>query len=137
MSWIEWTDQKFRGLDLTQLKVDQAYLNISNHQAQKYFLYSLSEECVKCPFRFIKAIRPQNDTLVKLNTDRGFELRLFGKDHGPYIEPKFVNQDLVWSGKPDLGEFGVYDLIIKNTGATMFDTAKEPVNTLTCKYCEF
>jgi len=132
MSWIEWTDNKFRGLDLTQLKVDQAYLNISNQQSKKYFLYSLSEECVKCPFRFLKAIRPENDTLVKLNTDKGFELRLFGKDHGQYVDPKLINHDLFWSDQPDFGEFGVYDLIIKKAGPTILETAKEPVNTLTC-----
>ncbi|XP_070501262.1 heparan-alpha-glucosaminide N-acetyltransferase [Chironomus tepperi] len=131
MSWIEWTDNKFRGLDLTQLKVDQAYLNISNQQSKKYFLYSLSEQCIKCPFRFLKAIRPENDTLVKLNVDKGFELRLFWKDHGQYVDPKLVNDDLFWSDQPDFGEFGVYDLLIKKTGPAMLETAKEPVNTLT------
>ena len=137
MSWIEWTDNKFRGLDLTQLKVDQAYLNISNQQRdKKYWLYSLSEECVKCPYRFLKLIRPHNDTLLKLKTDRGFELRLFKENHGPYVDPKIVNDDLFWSDKPDFGEFGVYDLIIKSSAlpVPVLQTAKEPVNTILCKF---
>lgn len=133
MSWIELTDSKFRGLDLTQLKVDQAYLNVSNQQSLKYYLYSLSEECVKCPFRMLKTIRPGNDTIVKLNTAKDFELRLFKIDHGPYVDPNIVTGDLLWSGAPTVGEFGVYDLIIKKTGPAVFQVAKEPVNTIPCK----
>lgn len=133
MSWIEWTTvDNFRGLDLTQLKVDQAYLNVSNQQSTKYFLYSLSEDCIKCPFRLIKAIRAENDTIVKVNTAREVEWRLFHKDHGPFVDPKLVNEDLFWSGVPNVGEFGVYDLIIKKTGPAVFETAKEPVMTLPC-----
>lgn len=133
MSWIEWSDSKFRNLDLTQLKVDHAYLNISNQRKERYFLYSLSEECIKCPYRFVKKIGAENDTLLKLNIARSFELRLFKKDHGPYVDPNFVNDDLYWSDEPDMGEFGVYDLIIKKSGPTVFETAKEPVNTISCR----
>ena len=134
MTWFEFTEDKFRNLDLTQLKVDQAYLNISNEQSVKYFLYTLAEDCIKCPYRMVKAIRAGNDTIIKLNTARSIELRLFQKDHGPYVDPSLKNEDLFWSGSPNLGEFGVYDLIIKKTGAAEFVTAKEPVNTISCEH---
>ena len=40
---------EFRGLNLTELKIDQAYVNISVPEEPNY-LYLRSENCYKCPF---------------------------------------------------------------------------------------
>ncbi|KAG5681032.1 hypothetical protein PVAND_010498 [Polypedilum vanderplanki] len=129
MSWLEWTDSSFRGLDLTKLKVDQAYFNISNGMNQHFYLYTLSQECISCPFRKIKKAAALNDTILKLDTTRRIELRLFTKDHGPFVHPNVVVDNVFWSMQEQLGEFGVYDLTIKPSGATAFEIAKEPVST--------
>jgi hypothetical protein len=133
MSWIEWTDSLFRGLDLSELKVDQAYLNISNSNDEHYYLYTLSDECVACPFKRVKRVAEHNETIVKLGTTHGLDIRLFTKDKGPYVHSDVVTKDVFFSMKEHLGEFGVYDLIIKNSGATTFVTAKEPVSTFACE----
>lgn len=135
MSWTEWTDSSFRGLNLKKLKVDQAYFNVSNNFNKPFYLYTLSDECVKCPFRKLKDILPNKDTIIKLDVSRSFELRLFDKkDLGPYVFPNETSDGLRWSMKPDMGEFGVYDLKIMNsTGVMKYDVAKDPVNVQTCK----
>lgn len=133
MSWTEWTDTLFRGLDLKQLKVDQAYLNVSNALNEPLFLYTLSEECVKCPFKFLRKIARQNDTVVKLDVARNLYLRLVDEDYGEYLFPNETGKGLQWSAQPQLGEFGVYDLKIMDSKAIRFETAKEPVFIYTCK----
>lgn len=48
MSWIEdpgW--QEFRGLNLSDLKVDEAYVNVTSLLHSPLWLYTLSEECYK------------------------------------------------------------------------------------------
>lgn len=134
MSWTEWTDTSFRGLDLKQLKVDEAFFNVSNAADVKFFLYSLSEECVKCPFRKLKEVHPMNETIVKINVARNLELRLFSKDWGDFVFPNETSDHLLWSAQPDFGEFGVYDLRIKGSSAVLYETAKEPVNIYTCEW---
>ena len=44
----------------------------------------------------------------------------------------FRTDGAYYSAEPDVGEFGVYDLILMHSGANKFQTAKEPVNTTTC-----
>lgn len=138
MPWTEWTATMFRGLDLTNLNVDQAYFNVSNADIKPYYLYSLSEECVKCPFRKLKVIEPLQETVIKLDVARKFEIRLFDKDVGDYVLPNETNDGIRWSGHPDFGQFGVYDLTIEESNgdvlAVMFKVAKEPVNIYSCEF---
>lgn len=136
MSWTEWTEASFRGLNLKDLKVDQAFFNITNEfkdKDKRFYLYSLSEECVKCPFRKLKAIAPNKATIIKLDVARNFELRLFDKDLGDYVFPNETSDNVRWSMKPDMGEFGVYDLRIMDSSVIKYEVAKEPVNVQTCK----
>lgn len=54
MSWIEdpgW--EVFRGLNLSDLKVDEAYVNVTSHIDRPLWLYTLSEECYKVSFRIM------------------------------------------------------------------------------------
>jgi heparan-alpha-glucosaminide N-acetyltransferase len=133
MSWTEWTDQStFRGLNLKKLKVDQAFLNVSNALNRKLYLYTLSEECVKCPLKRLEEIAPNKDTVIKLDVERTLELRLYGSDLGKYVIGNETKVEARWSAVPELGEFGVYDLKIMASEAIKFETAKEPVNVHTC-----
>jgi hypothetical protein len=48
MSWIEdpgW--QEYRGLNLSDLKVDEAYVNVTSLLYSPLWLYTLSDECYK------------------------------------------------------------------------------------------
>lgn len=48
MAWWENPGTKtYKNLDLTDLEVDQAYLNITNLDNSSFYLYSLSEQCYK------------------------------------------------------------------------------------------
>lgn len=134
MSWTEWTDTLFRDLNLKELKVDEAFLNVSNKLSQEFYLYSLSEDCVKCPFKKLKLIAKKKDTVIKLNVARNLEMRLFEKDFGPYVFPNETSNGVRWSAQPELGEFGVYDLKIMQSQVVRLETAKEPVNIYTCKH---
>lgn len=133
MSWTEWTDTSFRGLNLKELKVDEAFFNVSNAFHEQYFLYALSEECEKCPFKKLKHIKPNADTVIKLEVARNLELRLFKNDFGEYAFANETSTGLSWSAQPDLGQFGVYDLRITSSEAIIFETAKDPVNIYTCR----
>jgi hypothetical protein len=55
MSWIEdpgW--QEFRGLNLSALKVDEAYVNVTSRIYSPLWLYTLSDECYKVSFWIMK-----------------------------------------------------------------------------------
>ena len=133
MSWTEWTESIFRNLDLRQLKVDEAYLNISNQNSVKHYLYSLSIDCVKCPFRLIKTINGESEELVTIDTARKLHLSLYSKNQGLFAVDQ-SEKDKLWSLAPDVGEFGVYDLIIRKNGSVVFMNANEPVSTVLRKF---
>lgn len=133
MSWTEWTDSTFRNLNLNDLKVDEAYLNISNAASQKYWLYWLTDECVNCPYKKLKEVHANVDTILKLDVARNLDLRLFSRDEGAYVYPNQTDGTLNWSGRPDVGQFGVYDLTISASGAIKWKEAKEPVFIYTCE----
>ena len=63
------TDEEFQGLNLKDLKLDQAYVNISQISElgndQQPYLYLRSENCYKCPFRPYEEFFPE-DKEVKL-----------------------------------------------------------------------
>lgn len=46
-NWFEKTDKYFRWLNLWNLKVDQAYVNVTHLVTDEIFFYSLSEDCDK------------------------------------------------------------------------------------------
>lgn len=133
MSWTEWTDSTFRDLNLKELKVDQAFLNVSNALKTPFYLYTLSDDCVKCPLRRLKKIEPDQETIIKLDVSRNLDIRLYDRDLGQFILGNNTKVQPRWSAIPELGEFGVYDLKIMASNAIKFDTAKEHVNIYSCK----
>ena len=133
MSWIEQTESYFHQLNLKNLWIDNAYLNISNERESIYYLYNLSSRCVKCPFKKMGKVEGNNDSIFIINTAQKLQMWLYNKDHGQYVFPNQSNDGLIWSDDPELGEFGVYDLILHQNGTNSFQTALEPVPIYWCK----
>ena len=61
MSWIEQTDPSFNGLDLSGLRIDQCFLNITSHFTNKVYLYYLPDDCNKCPYTKFGETSPHFD----------------------------------------------------------------------------
>lgn len=53
MSFEDPVVDEFRGLSMTDLKIDQAYLNVSRIQddAKEFFIYLLNKDCAGCPLQ--------------------------------------------------------------------------------------
>ena len=47
---VEEHDDRFGDIDLSNLKLDEAYVQINNSDDKNY-LYLRSDDCYKCPFR--------------------------------------------------------------------------------------
>jgi heparan-alpha-glucosaminide N-acetyltransferase len=133
MGWTEWSESKFRDLNLRDLKVDQAYLSIENAMNSSFYLYTLSEDCVKCPMQKLRKVEPNQETVIKLNVARSLDMSLFDRDLGKFVVGDNLKVLPRWSATPDLGQFGVYDLKIATSSSIKFETAKQPVNIYTCK----
>jgi heparan-alpha-glucosaminide N-acetyltransferase len=72
------------GLNLRALKVDEAYVNFTRSALdQHYFVYTLSEDCDKCPYKRTAEITDPEQTFV-VSTFRSVQLKVFGHNHGPY-----------------------------------------------------
>lgn len=124
-SWIEYAGELWRELDLTALKVDEAYLRIKSSVDRSLWLYSLSEECYKCPYTKLKEIQPNKRTHIKLDTTFELSLKVFSEDNGKYA---FDNETALCAFTPEIGEFGVYNLTISSNETCNFVTDKDPVN---------
>lgn len=127
----------FRNLDLRRLGVDEAYINISSTLSDPIWMYSLSEECYKCPYSRVQKISPRRDNVIKVSTKFNVNWKFFDQDVGPYtLEASREAQAVCEIRQPDLGEFGVYDVHILGTGNCAINTALQPVNIYLRK-CEF
>uniref|UniRef100_A0A182M7N1 Heparan-alpha-glucosaminide N-acetyltransferase catalytic domain-containing protein n=1 Tax=Anopheles culicifacies TaxID=139723 RepID=A0A182M7N1_9DIPT len=126
---IEYTERFFRGLDLWSLAVDEAFLNVTHSAGTNdYYLYTLSEECDKCPFTKLQRIPAgKKNTVLKVDVSRRIGLRILDRDVGKY---SFDNDTVLCQFRnAQLGEFGVYDLnIAANDDSCTLAKAKEPVN---------
>ncbi|EDS25684.1 conserved hypothetical protein [Culex quinquefasciatus] len=130
---IEYTERYFRGLDLWSLGVDEAFINATVRGSQNYYLYSLSDECERCPYTRVQEIKgganpPVVNNVFKLGIARKLSLKVLDRNVGKYA---FDNESFVCQfSDQNLGEFGVYDIGIEegNRVACTLETAKEPVN---------
>lgn len=133
MSWLERTDSYFRNLNLRELWVDEAYLNVSNGMHLPYYLYTLSPDCVECPYRKFNYIEANKDTVMKMKTSRSLEMKLYYKDHGQYVLQNQSLDRFYAHFEPKMGQFGVYDMIIDERAVNRFEVAKEPVPIYWCE----
>lgn len=133
MSWTEWPDKDFRGLNFDELRVNEAFFSVDNYMDVETYLYSLTDECVKCPFRRLRTFAPNSSTVFRLNVARKLEMKLFDEDFGTFAMPNQTSAGSLWSDQPKLGQFGVYDLKVSSSKEVNFEVAKEPVNIYFCK----
>lgn len=98
-----WQDS-FDGLPLKELKVDQAFLNVTSTLQNNVWLYSLSDECVsvsistkcadflviyfvfrnQCPYKRVQKV-PANGNLVdKIPTSSALSYLVLDSNHGRY-----------------------------------------------------
>lgn len=85
-SWIERTDSTFKEMNLTTLRVDECFLNITSHIKNKIWLYALSEDCVTCPFKKLMIISPNQENILKVDTTRNVQWKFFRNNHGQYAK---------------------------------------------------
>lgn len=132
MSWIEdpgW--QEFRGLNLSNLKVDEAYLNVTSFIYSPLWLYTLSDECYKCPYSRLTSIPPHQGRHLTIDTKHRASWRLLLDGSRDFI-PRQNRSSVICELEPSVGEFGVYDLIITGTESgdvlCSMTTVKDPVS---------
>lgn len=132
MSWIEdpgW--EVFRGLNLSDLKVDEAYVNVTSHIDRPLWLYTLSEECYKCPYSRLTVLPPNQERVLTIGTKHQVSWRLF-LDGSEEIIPVQNRSPVICDLEPSVGQFGVYDLLLSETTSgdvlCVMTTAMEPVN---------
>jgi len=74
MSWIE-DPGDYEPIDLSTLGLDEAFINITSSAAENLWLYTLSADCYRCPFRRFASI-PSGKSWVKINTKRALKFRV-------------------------------------------------------------
>lgn len=77
-------DPIFEEINLNQLRPDQAYLNVTSKSVARFWLYSLSEDCVHCPFLKWRDVTPMRNLLLRFDTSQRLHWKVFDKDVGPY-----------------------------------------------------
>uniref|UniRef100_A0A1B6JM25 Heparan-alpha-glucosaminide N-acetyltransferase catalytic domain-containing protein n=2 Tax=Homalodisca liturata TaxID=320908 RepID=A0A1B6JM25_9HEMI len=122
--WPEEPDSSvWRGLDLTALEVDEAYLNVTSFIPQ-VFLYSLSADCHQCPYSLTGVVHQHR--VFTINTKHSTSWRLYSRtDNIIAVNDTRLLECEVSSAS--VGQFGVYDLIHNNSDC-IFNTASPPVN---------
>ncbi|XP_037936630.1 heparan-alpha-glucosaminide N-acetyltransferase-like [Teleopsis dalmanni] len=134
--FVEYTVPVWRGLDMRQLKVDEAYIILKSFYNKVTYLYTLSDACYTCPYTKEKALQPNiyNETsfelnannVLKINTAHPYSFKLFEKDVGRYA---FDNESALSTyTQKIMEEFGVYNLTFYDNGTNTFETDKKGVN---------
>ncbi|XP_072753444.1 heparan-alpha-glucosaminide N-acetyltransferase isoform X2 [Anoplolepis gracilipes] len=98
------------------LKFDEACVNvISNNNNYSMWLYSLSMDCLSCPYKRIAWISTNgNYSSLKFSTIQTVKWRVL-KNNGndEYISAKNTN-DIFCELSPNLGQYGLYELTVQN-----------------------
>ncbi|XP_059617589.1 heparan-alpha-glucosaminide N-acetyltransferase-like [Phlebotomus argentipes] len=127
LTWLEETQEEFRDLDLTQLNVDQALVNITSKFPVPLWSYTASAECHRCHFARNQEIFRNDELLLEVDTKFHLLWRFYKRNLGRYTDSTNAS-DFICQVSPDVGEFGVYDIVIDSAGNCNVHTAHEPVN---------
>ncbi|XP_029173647.1 heparan-alpha-glucosaminide N-acetyltransferase-like isoform X2 [Nylanderia fulva] len=95
------------------LKFDEACVNVISDNNYTW-LYSLSTDCLSCPYKRIAQISANDNSSLKFNTVETIKWRVF-KNNGTneYISAK-ITSDIFCELLPNLGQYGLYKLIVQN-----------------------
>jgi len=124
---------EFDGLNLRQLKIDEAYLVVTSSLDHSTFLYGRTDECDQCSFQFIGEVNGHSNDSYVLNTKFDWMLHLQQLNETQTVTDNDDQQNSCQFHAP-MGEFGVYDMSVSPVLSgynCMFSTAKEPVNIYT------
>ncbi|KAK6633500.1 hypothetical protein RUM44_004107 [Polyplax serrata] len=129
-SWIEDPGvDRWRGLSLSELGVDEAFVNVTSTIKETLWLYILNEDCERCPYQR-HTILNTGETILKMSTKRNFKFRVL-KDGGADIVA-VSNHRVCEDVTAELGEFGVYDFLLEQNSddqvSCNLTTTKECVN---------
>lgn len=120
MSWIENSEAS----SIYDLSVDQSYYNVTSRYLQPIFLYSLSADCVKCPYTRLQRIK--HNAAFTVNSASDYSFRLFEDDQGVYSNVS--STDYLCHLNRTSGEFGAYNILVNDHGRCSVETIYEPVN---------
>ncbi|XP_017151391.1 heparan-alpha-glucosaminide N-acetyltransferase [Drosophila miranda] len=129
---VEYTDPRWRGLNMRDLAVDQAYMYLRSEYGEPSYLYTLSDECYTCPYTKVKALPAagsgQQLEPLQLSTEYALNFKIFQHDQGRYAHENV--SALCWLRRTDLQEFGVYNLTLLPNGTCDFAVDKPgvPIN---------
>ncbi|KAH0951881.1 hypothetical protein HN011_001519 [Eciton burchellii] len=108
------------------LKFDETCVNvISDNSNFDMWLYSLSTDCLSCPYERIARISNEINSSLKFSTVKAVKWRVL-KNNGTdeYISAK-ITSDIFCELSPNLGQYGLYELAVRNETCS-FKTLKNP-----------
>uniref|UniRef100_W8B6X1 Heparan-alpha-glucosaminide N-acetyltransferase n=1 Tax=Ceratitis capitata TaxID=7213 RepID=W8B6X1_CERCA len=127
--FVEYTEPVWRGMNMRDLKVDEAYIVVKSQYDEPAYLYSRSEECYTCPYSYVK---PMHNFMFKLNVARGWEFKVYDRDasdHGMLCNDTICNSVCeLYAPTTLLQEFGVYNFTLRQNGSCELVTDKTGVD---------
>ncbi|XP_053600577.1 heparan-alpha-glucosaminide N-acetyltransferase [Plodia interpunctella] len=123
-SWLEDPGvDEFEGLDMTALKMDQAYM--VGEADMDVGVYTVSDDCFRCPFELHKSLTAGSEESWVTSTARQATWRIYTSSD-QYISVRNTS-GMLCQLRPDLGQFGVYRFNVSD-GACGITTSKGPVD---------
>uniref|UniRef100_A0A2H1VGV2 SFRICE_000016 n=1 Tax=Spodoptera frugiperda TaxID=7108 RepID=A0A2H1VGV2_SPOFR len=124
-SWLEDPGvHVFEGLNMTALKMDEAYMVGSSEI--NVGVYSVSDDCFRCPFKLQRNISAGEERVWVTNTARRSTWRVYANYTEQYVTAGDTS-GLLCQLRPEMGEFGVYRLNASTEGCDI-RTVREPVD---------
>ncbi|EFN81312.1 heparan-alpha-glucosaminide N-acetyltransferase isoform X2 [Harpegnathos saltator] len=120
------TMREFDCLD-HKVTFDEACVNVisDNSNYDSLWLYSLSSDCVSCPYKRLMSIPSIVDSSLKFSTVKAVKWRVLDNDgKNEYISAENTN-DIFCELSPNMGQYGLYELAIQDK-ACSFRTLKNP-----------
>ncbi|KAG7207828.1 hypothetical protein KM043_009429 [Ampulex compressa] len=113
------------------LKYDESCVVLrASSEESSTWLYSLSSDCVLCPYTRVSPITSEINTSVTFNTVKPVKWRVLDTDgQEEYLSAKNTS-NIICELSPNLGQFGLYDLVVEN-GNCLLKTIKEPTKPYT------
>ncbi|XP_028028527.1 heparan-alpha-glucosaminide N-acetyltransferase [Bombyx mandarina] len=125
MSWLEHPGmEEYEGLNLTALKMDQAYMVGTSDK--DVGVYSVSDDCFRCPFELQKKLSAGTEESWVVSTTRRSTWRVYTDLTDSYVTAGNTT-GLLCQLRPEVGEFGVYRLNATSDGCDI-RTDREPVD---------
>ncbi|XP_059485635.1 heparan-alpha-glucosaminide N-acetyltransferase-like [Neocloeon triangulifer] len=133
-SWVEGRSREpVRGLYLHDLRLDEAFLNVSSQLNKPVWVYSQRQPCYKCTqFSLMGALAAHNSTTYKVSSLFDLEMLVLNQNLGDTFNlPENGTDYLECSSNLSFGEFGIYDLVVSSANsvtACRSETVVPPVN---------